>query len=126
MTATDGSGVERSYLASEASFSFLRDLEARNLVVPVVGDFGGPRAIRAVGAYLKARGGTVSAFYLSNVEQYLRQDGKWETFCRSVASLPLDEHSTFIRSQNGGGGFARGGFVSSLGRMAEEVRHCGP
>src|SRR6185295_2929869 len=43
MIQTDGAGVERSYLASEASFAFLKDLESRNLVVPVVGDFGGAR-----------------------------------------------------------------------------------
>ena len=39
----------------------------------------------------------VGAFYLSNVEQYLEQDGKWGTFCRNVATLPLDASSTFIR-----------------------------
>ena len=48
----------------------------KNLIVPVSGDFGGPQAIRAIGAWLKSRGGTVSAYYVSNVEQYLFQDGK--------------------------------------------------
>jgi hypothetical protein len=126
MTVTDAAGVNRSYLATEEGFALLKDLETRNLVVPVVGDFGGPKAIRAIGAYLKSRGGTVTAFYLSNVEQYLYQDGKWDAFCRSVATLPLDGSSTFIRSSNGGGGFGRGGgFVSSLGAMAAETKECG-
>jgi hypothetical protein len=126
MVATDAAGVERGYLASEASFAFLKDLESRNLVVPVVGDFGGPKAIRAIATYLKARGGMVAAFYLSNVEQYLYQDGKWDAFCRNVATLPLDTSSTFIRSASGRGGFGRGvGFVSSLGAMQAEVRGCG-
>ena len=100
--------------------------QSRNLVVPVVGDFGGPKAIRAVGHYLKSRGGTVGAFYLSNVEQYLYQDGKWDAFCRNVATLPLDQSSTFIRSQSGGGGFGGrgGGFINSLGAIATEVRVC--
>ena len=126
MTITDAAGVSRSYLASEESFLFLRDLQTRNLVVPVVGDFGGPKAIRAVGTWLKSLGGTVSAFYLSNVEQYLYQDGKWDAFCRNTATLPLDPRSTFIRSRNGGGGgYGRGGgFVSSLGAMAAEVQTC--
>ena len=124
MTATDAAGTGRSFLASEESYALLKDLETRNLVVPVVGDFGGPKAIRAVGAYLKNHGGTVAAFYLSNVEQYLVQDGKWDAFCRSVATLPLDGASTFIRSSSGGG-FARGGgFVSSLGGMAAETKGC--
>jgi hypothetical protein len=125
MTATDAAGVSRSYLATEEGFQLLKDLESRNLVVPVVGDFGGPKAIRAIGTYLKARGATVAAFYLSNVEQYLYQDGKWDAFCRSVATLPLDPSSTFIRSSSGGGGSGRGGgFVSSLGAMAAETRAC--
>jgi len=38
------------------------------------------------------------------VEQYLSQDGKWDAFCRNVATLPLDDSSTFIRSQSGGFG----------------------
>jgi len=53
MTATDEDGVHRGYLATEDNFAFLKSLESRNLVLPVVGDFGGPKAIRRVGAYLK-------------------------------------------------------------------------
>ena len=121
MTATDASGVPRSFLSSEERYSFLKDLERRNLVVPVVGNFEGPKAIRAIGAYLKGAGAAVSAFYLSNVEQYL---GNWNTFCRNVASLPLDSHSTFIRSVSGNGYGRGGGFVSSLGAMAEETKDC--
>jgi len=122
MAATDDAGVERSYLASDRNFQVMKDLEERNLVVPVVGDFGGPTAIRFVAQYLKKQGATVSAFYLSNVEQYLVQDGKWTQFCRNVATLPLDSSSTFIRSASGGGFFRGPGFVSSLGSMTAEVR----
>ena len=125
MAATDAAGASRSFLANDANFTVMKDLESRNLVVPVVGDFGGPKAIRAIGLYLKAHGATVSAFYLSNVEQYLYQDNKWGGFCRNVATLPLDASSTFIRSSSGGAGVGRGpGFISSLGAMAEEVRSC--
>jgi hypothetical protein len=120
MVATDASGAMRSYLATEAGFQFIKDLQSRNLVVPVVGDFAGPKAIRAIGHYLKARGAIVGAFYLSNVEQYLPD---WRVFCANVAALPLDASSTFIRSQSGGGGRG-GGFVNSLGAMAAEVRGC--
>ncbi len=124
MTATDAGGAHRSYLSSEQTFRVVRDLELANLVVPVVGDFGGPKAIRTVAAYLKMHDATVGTFYLSNVEQYLVQDGKMTAFCRSVGTLPLDGTSTFIRStsaRNGGFGF---GFVSSLGSMAAETKDC--
>jgi hypothetical protein len=126
MTTTDMAGVPRGYLATEAAFLSIKDLESRNMVVPVVGNFAGPKAIRAIGRYLKAHNAVVSAFYLSNVEQYLVQDGIWNNFCQNVATLPLDSSSTFIRSQNGGGGGGRGvGFVNSLGAMAQEAKNCG-
>jgi hypothetical protein len=127
MTATDERGVQRSYLASEENYAFLKDLESKNLVVPVVGDFGGPKAIRAIAKYLRNNSATVTAFYLSNVEQYLYQDRKWETFCRNVSTLPLDSSSTFIRSESGfGGGFRRigPGFVSSLGQITSDIKDC--
>jgi hypothetical protein len=126
MMADDGMGANRSYLATEQNFQILKQLEARNLVVPVVGDFSGPKAIRAIAAYLKAHDATVSAFYLSNVEQYLYPDGKWQTFCQNVATLPLDVSSTFIRSSNAGGfSYGRGPrFISSLGSMLQETRNC--
>jgi len=102
MTADDGRGQNRTFLSSEANFNVLKDLETRNLIVPVIGDFGGNKAIRAVGQYLKGVDAMVSAFYLSNVEQFLTQGGTWDNFCRSVRSLPVDETSMFIRSGRGG------------------------
>jgi hypothetical protein len=102
MTANDGTGNTRSYLASEDSYRFIKDLQTRNLIVPVVGNFGGTKALRAVGAYLKEKKAVVSTFYTSNVEQYLRQDRLWENFCRTVSTFPLDAKSTFIRSERGG------------------------
>jgi hypothetical protein len=91
----------------------------------VVGNFAGPKAIRAVGEYLKSRGAIVSAFYLSNVEQYLYQDRIWTNFCRNVAMLPLDPTSTFIRSVRGGGFGPGMGLNSELGGMQAEVKDCG-
>jgi hypothetical protein len=125
MMADDGHGQNRSYLATEENFAFLKDLESRNLLVPVVGDFGGEKAIRAVGRYLKSIDGMVSAFYLSNVEQFLVQDNKWDTFCSSVATLPSDETSFFIRSGRGRSPFGGGGVQnSSVVNMAGELAAC--
>ena len=129
MTATDDRGVNRSYLASEENFQFIKDLHTRNLIVPVVGNFGGPKALRAVAAYLKQQGMVVSAFYASNVEQYLQRDGLWSTFCASAATLPVDPSSVLIRSTRGGfNGFSRGvpggGFFLELVSIAPEVAAC--
>ncbi len=113
MVADDGAGVSRSYLANDENFMFMKELETKNLLVPVVGNFGGPKAIRSVGQYVRDRGALVSAFYLSNVEQYLNQQGLWYTFCGNVATLPVDESSTFIYSQSGGNGGGGGGNLLS-------------
>jgi hypothetical protein len=126
MTATDAQGVSRSYLANEENFNILKSLEEKNLIVPVVGNFAGPKAIRAVGRYVKEREGIVAAFYLSNVEQYLRQDGIWDDFCRNVAALPLDASSTFIRSERGARFGLGSGLNSDLGSMSSEVKACAP
>jgi hypothetical protein len=81
--------------------------------------------LRAVGKYIRDRGATVSAFYLSNVEQYLYQDGIWQNFCANVSTMPLDESSTFIRSTQGGFGGGGGGLMNRLGLMLDETRRCG-
>jgi hypothetical protein len=125
MLSTDESGQPRSYLASNENFVILKTLESNNLLVPVVGNFAGPKAIRAVATYLKERHAVVSAFYLSNVEQYLNMDSLWMTFCSNAATLPLDETSRFIRSvRNGQYGYGPG-LSSVLGIMTEEVKACG-
>ncbi len=121
MVATDGDGGSRSYLATEDAFAWLKELESRNLVVPLVGDFAGPKAIRSVGRYLKGRGTVVSAFYLSNVEQFLYEDRTWVRFCGSVATLPVDDTSMFIRSVRGS---SRLRLRSALGLMAAETKTC--
>jgi hypothetical protein len=121
MRATDGSNRARSFLASEDNFTTVKDLEARNLIVPVVGDFAGPKAVRAIAAYVKEHNATVTAFYVSNVEQFLYREGTWPDFCRNVATLPLDAKSVFIRSTRRA--FATG-LVTVLGAMQRETESC--
>ena len=108
-------GEERSYLSSEAAFAAVKEIERKNLIVPVVGDFAGPKALRAIGTYLREHGATVNAFYVSNVEMYLRRNGVWPAFCANVATLPVDASSIFIRPGNG----------SPFSGMAAETAGCG-
>jgi hypothetical protein len=107
-TRTNADSVQMAFLANEENYRVVREMHLRNLIVPVVGDFAGPKAIRSVGDYLKQHHLTVSAFYLSNVEQYLFQNGVADRFYQNVATLPLDTTSTFIRSipPSGGGSYS--------------------
>jgi hypothetical protein len=98
MTSVDSRGAFGSFLATEASYRAVRDLQQRNLVIPVVGDFLGPHALVAVGAYLRDHGLTVAAFYASNVEMYLFRNDNWKTFYRSLGELPITTDSVLVRS----------------------------
>jgi len=100
------SGTERGYLASEDNFALVKTMERKNLIVPVVGDFVGQTALRAIGSWLKAHGATVSVFYVSNVEDYLERNHVWPAFCANAAALPLDRSSIFIRPNRGGSSFS--------------------
>lgn len=93
----DPSGVESSFLASEAAYASVRRLVRENRVIPVVGDFGGTRALVAVAAELRARGLVLGVFYTSNVEQYLFEARTYPRFVAAVEAMPRDDASTLVR-----------------------------
>jgi hypothetical protein len=95
---TDAAGQQQGYLASHAHFMAIKEMQLKNLIVPVVGDHTGPDALRNVGRYIRERGATVGAFYTSNVEQYLFRYGTWPRFAANLGTLPLDDRSVIIRS----------------------------
>jgi hypothetical protein len=104
LLATDASGHTWSYLASEDDFQFVKSLQARDAVIPVVGNVAGTHAMPAIAETIAARGGRVSAFYVSNVGSYLYRDGQFSRFAENVGRLPQDAHSVIIRSIFGGAG----------------------
>jgi hypothetical protein len=99
MTMPDAMGQSRSFLATEDGFRFVKDLQSRNMIVPVVGDFGGSAAIRRVGDYIREHRGVVHAFYGSNVGVYLSTQ-QTRAYCRNLASLPAAPDSWFIESDS--------------------------
>ena len=128
MTTTDDEGQPRSYLASEDDFLFLREMQRQNLIVPLVGNFAGTKAISDAAGYLKEHQATVTTFYTSNVEQYLFQQGNdWQRFYANLATLPLDSSSTLIRSSHFAPAGARlrrvpGNYVMLRSSMADLVK----
>lgn len=87
-----------SFLASEANYQTVKDLHDRNLILPIVGDFAGSRALRGVGTYLRHHGATVGAFYASNVEVVLDRTGGVAKFLDNLATLPVTPTSMLIRN----------------------------
>lgn len=130
--ATDETGKNVGFLGSEAQYAVVRDLQRRNLIVPIVGNFSGPTALRTVGNWLRDRGARVNVFYTSNVEQYLFQQGDdWNRFYANVETMPLDTNSSFIRSvTNRRGGappmqFMMGQLTSSILEIVLDARNGG-
>jgi hypothetical protein len=124
MAETDGQGVTRSYLGNEANYRFIREMQRRNLIVPITGDFAGPKALRAVGSWVREHEATITAFYTSNVEQYLFQsDANWRAFFSNVATLPVTPQSTFIRALFNMGGYGPSPGPRSVTLLCPIERH---
>jgi hypothetical protein len=95
MVARDSTGAQRSFLTTHEAFAFLKDLHTRNLIVPVVGDFAGPRTVRRIGDYAREHGAQVQAFYASNVGVYL-STAQARDFCDNLATLPAAPRGPFL------------------------------
>jgi hypothetical protein len=95
---TDLNGKQGAFLASADDYNFVRAMQKKNLIIPVVGDFSGTKALAAIGDYLRKSGLMVTSFYTSNVEQYLFDSAVFDGFAKNVKKLPIDDKSVFIRA----------------------------
>jgi hypothetical protein len=98
LLADDSLGRKGHYLATEDGFHFVKSLQGRNMVIPVVGNLAGPKALVSIGEVLKRRGEPLSAFYTSNVEFYLARSGTLDRFVGNLAQIPHARHAVVIRS----------------------------
>jgi hypothetical protein len=115
MTTTDRAGKNWSFLASPDNYARVRAMHQKNLIVPLVGDFGGPKALRLAGQYLKDHGAVLNVFYLSNVEDYI--SNVWTQYLNNVASFPMDPSSLLVRWHIG-----QQNTVASMGEFVSQQR----
>ena len=94
----DLDGRYRNYLAGEESFQVIKEMHDQNRIITITGDLSGPKAVKAVGEFLKEIGEKVSAFYVSNVEFYLWRQDSMNRWVENLKALPIDERSVIIRS----------------------------
>lgn len=119
---SDRSGHLLSYVADENEFQYVRSLQLNDRIIPVVGNVAGPKALKAVGTYIAGHDLVVSAFYLSNVEQYLMtRDGGFDDYAKNVKLLPHDSASVIIRSYFGRFGMPHPLFVPSSGNISTSM-----
>jgi hypothetical protein len=122
LLATDATGHEWNYLATNDDFQFLRTLEGHDAVIPVVGDVAGPHAMRAIGAAMGERSERLSTLYISNVENYLFRDGLFARYADNLSHLPRGPRSVVIRSVFSGGGESVSR-VQPLDQMLGDISH---
>jgi hypothetical protein len=119
---TDRAGRQLSYLADENAFQFVRGMQVADRIVPVIGNVAGDKAIKAIATYATEHGLKVSAFYLSNVEQYLMgRDGGFDAYAKNVKLLPHDSTSVIIRSYFGRFGMPHPLYVPSAGNLSTSM-----
>jgi hypothetical protein len=95
---TDRDGRRSNFLVAEADFQFVRGLQQRDRIIPVVGNLAGPSALVSVGRAIRQRGEELSAVYTSNVELYLFQDGMFPRYVENLSTIPRNGRSVIIRS----------------------------
>jgi len=91
-------GKPGNFLANAEDYQFVRDLHEKNRIIPVVGDFAGPKTLKSIAGYLRDHSYKVNVFYTSNVEMYLFQNDSFDNFAKNVKTLPINAGSLFIRS----------------------------
>jgi hypothetical protein len=104
LLAGDSGQRQQNYLASEEGFQFLKDLQAHDRVIPVVGNLTGPTALVGIGRWLREHDETLSLFYASNVEFYLFREGTFDRFMANLSHIPHSDRALIIRSVFGYGG----------------------
>jgi hypothetical protein len=98
LLARSPSGRFGCFLDTQRDYDTVRELALRGRIVPVIGDFAGRKALRAVGERARRLKLPIRAFYVSNVEFYLLRDGTFADFVENVRALPLGGDGIFIRA----------------------------
>ena len=119
-------GTAANYLASEEAFQFVKALQSRDLVVPVVGNLSGPTALVAIGRAMSRRGDRLTAFYTSNVEFYLFGEGTFKAFAENLRHVPHTNKSLLIRSVFGryaGFGGGSSSYTQAVATLLDAVQN---
>ncbi|MFN0124325.1 MAG: hypothetical protein ACKV2V_27815 [Blastocatellia bacterium] len=100
LSQTDARGKQAGFLATRGAYEYVRAMQMNNLIIPLTGDFAGPKTFPALAAYLRKRELRVTTFYLSNVEQYLFEANVFAPFAANVKRLPYSQQAVMIRTVN--------------------------
>ncbi|WP_435015774.1 hypothetical protein TA3x_003326 [Tundrisphaera sp. TA3] len=91
-------GKPAHFLADEASYQAVRERQMGDRILPVVGDFAGPKALGAIGALLARAGRKVAVAYVSDVEFFLLRSGKFPAYVANLGRLPWADGAVIVRT----------------------------
>ncbi len=98
LTARDLEGNMSCAFNSNEDYEFIRDLQMKNRIIPVTGDVSKQHALRSIGDFIRQHGLTLSAYYVSNFEEYvIKRYRDWEGWIANVRNIPIDDKSVIIR-----------------------------
>jgi hypothetical protein len=120
----DPDGTVGNYLGTEEAFQYVKTMQSRDLVVPVVGNLSGPSALASIGSAVAQRRQTLSVFYASNVEFYLFGEGTFRDFISNLRRLPHNNQSLIVRSVFGryaGAGAGSSSHTQSIAALLDAV-----
>jgi hypothetical protein len=126
---TSRDGGPGHFLASEASYRLVRDLELRDRVIPIVGDFAGAESLTRLGGWLRREGQRIGVVYVSDVEFFLLRAGRFAAYIEGLARLPIAEGAVIVRTSTREidhpervAGDSSTTIVRSLGRFLEAAK----
>src|SRR5262249_53767321 len=76
----------------------VREAQLGDRVIPLVGDFAGPRVLPALGEWLRRIGLSLTLLYISDVEFFLVRSGRIAAYVDNLARLPWSEDALLIRT----------------------------
>jgi hypothetical protein len=91
-------GRPAHFLADEERYRAVRDMQVGDRILPLVGDFAGPKTLRALGDWLRKIGQAVAVAYFSDVEYFLLRSGRFPDFVANLDRLPWAEGAVLIRA----------------------------
>jgi hypothetical protein len=98
ITTPDRDGFPAHWLASEASYTAVRERQLADCVIPLVGDFAGTTAVARLGRWLRVRGLSIDVLYVSDVEFFLLRAGKFDAYVANLGALPWTDHAVIVRT----------------------------
>ncbi len=97
LKSVDKKEEQLNFFNSEEKYSFIRNMQLENRIIPIRGDFAGAKALKSISDYLKKNNLFISAFYVSSVELWLFKANKFKPWVENIASLPINNKSVILR-----------------------------